>query len=147
VHLQSIRHNNESRGTRAIFSAQTRHPDGQSVACLVSLNIQGGEIDSISVLRPDPISVFAIDARGVNLLWARLDHAIELWDLKRETRLGVLSGHTQTVNAVCVSDDGTRAFSCGRDRSVRTWDLAANKPIMALTMDAALGSMALAPDQ
>lgn len=50
------------------------------------------------------------------------------------------------MNAVAFSRDGTRAFSCGRDRTLRVWDLASGVTLAAFTADAALRSLALAAD-
>ncbi|HEV7432972.1 MAG TPA: WD40 repeat domain-containing protein, partial [Steroidobacteraceae bacterium] len=57
-----------------------------------------------------------------------------------------LRGHSERVNAVAFSRDGTRAFSCGRDRTVRVWDLASGATLAAFTADAALRTLALAAD-
>jgi WD40 repeat protein len=115
-------------------------------ACILALKIDTGEIDSVCVPQAGPIIAFAVDANRTRVLWATQDYALELWDLQREKRIITLRGHSDIVNAVSFSSDGTRAFSCGRDRTLRVWDLASGATLAAFTADAALRSLALASD-
>lgn len=130
----SIRHAAGLRGTSA------------SGACLLVLDLDSGEVHSVSAPQAEAVIAFATDVAGSRLLWARADCALELWDLEREERLSTLPGHTDKVNAVALSRDGRRAYSCARDRSLRVWDLQSGEVIAAFTADAALRALALAPD-
>jgi WD40 repeat protein len=150
-------------GAHALFCATTRvaaslrgggvrvsanEPSGSisDSACLLALNIGTGEVHSIAMSQTQPVSAFAVDANATRLLWAKADHALELWDLRREVRIATLRGHREKVNAVGLSRDGKRAISCSRDRSVRVWDLLTVTEVAAFTADSALRSLALAPD-
>lgn len=115
-------------------------------SCLLVFELASGSVRSLSDLQPEVISAFALDATGVRLLWARSDHSLELWDLDRGERLATLDGHTDRVNAVAFSPQGDRAFSCGRDRTLRTWNLATRQTIASFTADAALRNVAVAAD-
>jgi WD40 repeat protein len=129
-------------GAYAIFSARKHDPDG---ACLLVLNIGTGEIQSMAVPQKVPVKAFTIDADATRLLWARADHTIELWDLHRNERITTMRGHTDKVEAVRLSCDGRRAFSCGRDRTVRVWFVDTGEQIAAFTADAPLRGLAVAP--
>ena len=115
-------------------------------SCLLVFELATGNVRSVSDIQPQVISAFAIDASGVQLLWARSDHRLELWDLDRGERLATLDGHTDKVNAVAFGPRGDRAFSCGRDRTLRVWDLPTRQTIAAFTADAALRAVAVAAD-
>jgi WD40 repeat protein len=142
-------------GAFAVFSAVRRDPgtvrsgaqqtvDGR--ACLLVLDVASGEIRSACVPQDDPVGAFAIDGAADRLLLARADHAVEVWDLHAGRRLTVLRGHTEKVNAVTFTSDGSRAISCGRDRSVRVWSVAGGGQIASFTADAALRALALSPN-
>jgi len=139
-------------GRFALFSASRSQPASIRVVekaaetCLLALNIGSGEIMSVELQQSEVATAFAIDAAGERLLWARPDHSLELWDLRREARIGLLRGHTERVNTVAFDSDGARVFSCGRDRSLRVWDSATLAPLASFTADAALRALAVAPD-
>ncbi len=115
-------------------------------SCLLAFELATGRVRSVSDIQADVMSAFAIDAAGVRLLWARSDHRLELWDLDRGEKLATLEGHTDKVNAVAFSPHGDHAFSCGRDRTLRAWDLETRTTIACFTADAALRAVAVAGD-
>ena len=142
-------------GRHALLSATARDPGTFRPAaaaappagsCLLVFELATGHVRSVSDIQPEVISAFAIDAGGARLLWARSDHRLELWHLDLGERLATLEGHTDKVNAVAFSPRGDRAFSCGRDRTLRAWDLPAGKTIASFTADAALRALAVAAD-
>lgn len=149
-------------GRFAVLSATAREPGSLRVAarepsspegaaeppgsCLLVFEIATGEIRSIVSPQADPITAFAIDAAGTRVLWARSDHALELWDLKRNLRLALLEGHGDKVNAIAFGTQADRAYSCGKDRSLRVWDLASGGTTASMTADAALRSIAVGKD-
>jgi WD40 repeat protein len=146
-------------GRYVVFSATTRDEDAvqngprergsssgkRTGACLLVLELGTGEIHVVTSAQAEPATAFALDAERMRLLWARADHSLELWDLRSERRLATLRGHTEKVNAVAFSGDGTRAMSCARDRSARVWHLDSGQQAAAFTADSALRSLALAP--
>ena len=143
-------------GTHAALSATVRERGAGRNAlragpppagvCLLVLNLRTGEFQSVSAPQVEAVTAFSIDTAKARLLWAKADHVIELWNLRPEARLATMRGHTQKVNAVEFSRDGRRAISCGRDRSARVWNVETGEQLAAYTADAALRSMALAPD-
>jgi WD40 repeat protein len=145
-------------GRYAVFSATTRDESrngprergslsGQRTgACLLVLKLGTGEIHAVTSAHAEPATAFDLDEERMRLLWARPDHSLELWDLRRERRLATLRGHTEKVNAVAFSSDGTRAMSCARDRSARVWHLDSGQQAAAFTADSALRSLAIAPN-
>ena len=115
-------------------------------SCLLVFEPATGNVRSVSDIQPEVISAFAIDASGVRLLWARSDYRLELWDLAGGERLATLDGHTDKVNAVAFDPQNDRAFSCGRDRTLRVWNLSTRETIASFTADAALRAIAVAAD-
>jgi len=49
--------------------------------------------------------------------------AIRLWDFHSARVVGLLRGHTNVVNALAFSRDGSRLLSGGADATVRVWDV------------------------
>lgn len=114
-------------------------------ACILALHVSTGEIRSVTSRQTEPISAFAIDAGAKRMVWARADHALELWDLRGEKRIATMRGHDEKVNAVAFGGDGRLAYSCGRDRTLIVWNLESGQPVAAFTADAALRSLAVSP--
>jgi WD40 repeat protein len=57
----------------------------------------------------------------------------------------VLQGHTQSIRAVAVTDDG-RALSGSSDQTVRAWDLQSGRTIAVFHGDAAFVMVGVAAD-
>ncbi|CAE6494981.1 unnamed protein product [Rhizoctonia solani] len=50
--------------------------------------------------------------------------SIQLWDVQNMTAAAnPFKGHTDTVNSVQLSPDGTRVVSCSFDKTIRVWDV------------------------
>lgn len=117
-----------------------------SAACLLVLRTDTWEVRSMIARQSEPISAFAVDASGKRLLWARLDHTLEVWDLEHQIRIVEMDGHREKVNMVAFSCNGARAFSCSRDRTLRVWNIQTGQTMAMFTADAALRSLAIASD-
>ena len=133
------------RTTRNTPDASAEQPKSAG-SCLLVFEIGTGGVHSITSTQSGPIGAFAIDANGTRALWARSDHGLELWDLSLGERIALLEGHSDKVNAIAFGPQGDRAFSCGRDRTLRVWDLQSTSTLASFTADAALRSLAVAPD-
>jgi WD40 repeat protein len=59
---------------------------------------------------------------------------IRLCDYKTGTEVRRLEGHTEAVAAVRFSEDGSRLYSLGYDRTVREWDVATGKQLRRLDL-------------
>ncbi len=55
------------------------------------------------------------------------DFDIRIWNLETYQNLGVLRGHTGTINSFCLSKDGQTFISCSYDKSIRIWNLEEKK--------------------
>ncbi|MGH9139989.1 MAG: NB-ARC domain-containing protein, partial [Vicinamibacterales bacterium] len=148
-------------GTHVVLSATRETPGGvrppptaiesvgrdtHGAACLLVMSVGTGEVWSVDVWQGEPVSAFAVDGRSGRLLFARMDHVLELRTLEDDRRLHLLGGHSDKVNAVALYRDGTRAVSGGRDRTVRVWDLEAGTQLAAFTVDAAVLAVTVSPD-
>lgn len=67
------------------------------------------------------------------LLSASIDRQIKLWDLgKQDKALLKLSGHSRSVDAICMINKRNILVSAGIDQSLRVWDIATGKLIRNL---------------
>ena len=68
------------------------------------------------------------------LLSASIDRQIKLWDLgKQDKALLKLSGHSRSVDAICMVNKGNILVSAGIDQSLRVWDISTGKLIRNLS--------------
>jgi WD40 repeat protein len=125
---------------------EMRGRDTRAGACLLVVKVRTGEIWSVEVSQSEPVTAFTVADEGGRLLLARVDHALELWNLEDEQRIRVLQGHTDKVNRVLFCCGGTRAVSSGRDRTIRVWDLDAGVQIAGFTVDAAVRALGVTMD-
>ena len=51
------------------------------------------------------------------------DGTLKVWDLETGRLLHTLEGHSQCVNGVAASADGTRAVSVSEDDTIKVWDI------------------------
>jgi len=58
------------------------------------------------------------------LLTASIDREIKLWHLEKETNsILTLKGHSRSVDAICLIENGQTLVSTGADQSLRVWDM------------------------
>lgn len=55
------------------------------------------------------------------------DRTVKIWDTASGTLKLTLTGHTEQVTGLAVSDQFPYMFSCGLDKKVMCWDLEQNK--------------------
>ena len=137
--LSAIRHDPATRAERSA-------PGGADGACLLVFDISTGGVRSVTAPQTDVITAFDTDESGERLLWAAADGALVLWDLGRDTLIMRCPGTTGKINAVALFDDSRHAMSCSSDGALALWNLASGEREASLTADAALRSLAMAPD-
>lgn len=59
---------------------------------------------------------------GHDIISASNDGTARIWDAVSGRCLHVLEGHSGHVNAVCVSECGSKAVTCSDDGTARVWD-------------------------
>ena len=69
----------------------------------------------------------------VKLLSGSIDRDIKLWHLKKETNaVSTLKGHSRSVDAICLIENGRTLVSSGADQSLRVWDVESGSLIRSL---------------
>ena len=72
---------------------------------------------------------------------------MRLWDVKTGEQKGTLTGHTETVESVAFSPDGTTLAGGSWDRTVRLWDVKTGEQKQVFTGHVGLVySVAFSPD-
>ena len=88
--------------------------------------------------------VFTPDGNLISSSW---DKTIRLWQVKTGQLIHTLTGHSQIVNAIALSNDGTILASGSQDKTIRLWDLTKGK-LREIIEGHSLGvvSLAISPD-
>ena len=58
---------------------------------------------------------------------------MRLWNASTGEHLKTLTGHTETINSVCFSPDGTTVISGSNDKTVRLWNASTGEHLKTLT--------------
>ncbi|CAD8186357.1 unnamed protein product [Paramecium octaurelia] len=62
---------------------------------------------------------------------AGIRKSIRLWDVKTGQQKAKLDGHSETVNSICYSPDGTTLASGSDDNHIRLWDIKTGQQILS----------------
>ena len=85
--------------------------------------------------------------RGAGLWSASSDWTIKRWDIAGEKCLGTLTEHTDKVESLAVSADGTIVASAGGDKSIRLWNAETGAALFTLNGHTkAVRAVAFSPD-
>lgn len=117
-------------------------PDGKCLAIGGGNPSEAGIVEVFSWPEGGPISTIDGHSDSVRsaawrnnseLFTASIDREIKLWNLeKREHPLLTYKGHSRSVDAVCLLNDGKSLISAGADESVRVWDIESAELIRSL---------------
>ncbi|MDP6446969.1 MAG: WD40 repeat domain-containing protein [Pirellulaceae bacterium] len=129
-------------------------PNGKLVAAGGGNPSEDGSVEVFSWPAGESVAMFADHADSVrSIAWsdnsklaaASIDREIKLWNLENQENAAlVYKGHSRSVNAICLLNDGKTLVSAGVDQSVRVWNLESaeltrslsqhTKPIRALAL-------------
>ena len=61
--------------------------------------------------------------------WPEGDKTLRIWDVKTGKTIHTLTGHTDNIDGMCLSDDGKTILSGSSDGTARLWDVATGKEL------------------
>jgi WD40 repeat protein len=88
----------------------------------------------------------AVTPDGRHSLSGSMDHMLIYWDLQTGQKLCTLCRHGARVWALCIDSTGRYALSASHDRTFMLWDLSTRSCLLAVPLDSAPTSIAIAPD-
>jgi WD40 repeat protein len=100
-----------------------------------------GHREQVNTVAVTPDGMIAVSGAGkvlveADLMRASEDNTLHIWDLSNGQLLHTLSGHSDKVTGVAVTDDGSWAVSSSEDHSIRLWNLRSGQEQWILTQDA-----------
>lgn len=117
-------------------------PDHRHVAVGGGAPSEDGVIDVFSWPNGDPVTRFEGHADAVRtviwrdevtLLSGSIDHEIKRWSLKdAPSALSTLRGHSRSINAMCLIENGRTLVSTGADQSLRIWEVTSGSLLRTL---------------
>eukprot|EP00792_Barthelona_sp_PAP020_P006535 TRINITY_DN3024_c0_g2_i1.p2 TRINITY_DN3024_c0_g2~~TRINITY_DN3024_c0_g2_i1.p2 ORF type:complete len:319 (-),score=80.72 TRINITY_DN3024_c0_g2_i1:1270-2226(-) len=94
---------------------------------IVTWNLEGEVIEKTENAHQHWVSCIAFSKQTNNLRYVTggWDNMVNVWKIDEEgnhVKLATLKGHSDTVNAVCVSADDSIVMTAGRDKKVLVWE-------------------------
>lgn len=77
------------------------------------------------------INALCLSKDGNIVVTVSEDKTGRLWDTRNEQCVGLLAGHTEYINSVCVSD--RYIFTCSADKTIRKYSLDTGAPLKTFT--------------
>ena len=123
-------------------------PDGQRLIVASSIGVWLYDVATSRelALLPTESRVGAFSPHGT-ILAVLLADTVKLWDVTTGTNIATLQGHTDWVNSVSFSPDGTTLASGSFDNKVKLWDVATGTNIATLQGHTSyVNSVSFSPD-
>ena len=94
----------------------------------------------------DKVSLLALTPDGSRAI-SGSERTLHIWDLSEGRLLHILEGHSNTITAVAVTADGTRAVSASDDQTLRVWEVASGRLLHVLDGHSrGVGAVSTTPD-
>jgi len=135
------------------------HPDGKRVVVggidYLSTGERDGAVCVWDLATKEKTATFdygvyavTVDDGGRYVAGAGLSERVYLWDLTLDSEEPVfaLEGHTDRIQAVCFSTDGSYLVSTSDDQTLRIWDVLSGRLLAMREFDAPIQSLAFSPD-
>jgi WD40 repeat protein len=78
-------------------------------------------------------AVYALATYGEMLASVGSDQAVRVWNWRTGQPIRVMTGHTDLVDSVAFSPDGTQLVTSGNDKTIRLWEVATGRLIRTLS--------------
>jgi WD40 repeat protein/serine/threonine protein kinase len=115
--------------------------DGRRVVCvghngsITARSVStGAEISIIHPLDAHILTAAVVAADGRQVVVARKDHVLDLWDVDRKCILWTFTEHSRRVNTLWITADRRTLASAGID-AVRLWDLESGRCLLCIPVD------------
>ncbi|KAL0952391.1 hypothetical protein HGRIS_006667 [Hohenbuehelia grisea] len=103
---------------------------------LYTWNVASGRMSKLPLRSSAAWVVSALSEGGTYIAAALGDHCIHVWSvLTVELAITILVGHTNWVQSVAFSADGTRVVSCSYDCTIRCWDCSSGRQCLLIPWD------------
>ena len=107
-------------------------PTSEARSSLLSLSARMAYLAELPG-RADAVSDIAVSPDGDVLAMVHKNGTAGLWDLRRRTRVAVLTDHATWLRAVEFSPDGRMLATAGDDGRIVLWDVGRRAPVATLT--------------
>lgn len=134
------------QGNGVVFSSANMAPGSQMVVGTLTegLHFRKAPAYGLSAKKDghggQGVSDLALNPAGTRAVTAGRDSKVTVWDVAKQTKLGSMVGHLDSVQRVAMAPNGRLAASSANDRMVIVWNTQTYKSVAKLENQCAVGS-------
>ncbi|KAI9136835.1 WD40-repeat-containing domain protein [Paraphysoderma sedebokerense] len=119
----------QTGGIRCTLDSSAPNETSHLLTTFFNVSVSNAKVSNPSVTPLSSVYCIATNPSGSIVLSGSPDKIIRLYDPRTRNKIGQLSGHTDHIRALLVSDDGRLALSASSDTTIKLWSLHTNRPI------------------